>query len=139
MSWSERRANTKHSAIRVAAADAAAQAVLAYRRAGLRGAAMNASATIHGLATEAKAPKHLHTGGDDPSKFTDRQHEIISLAAQGLSNKEIADRARHVETLRRGPSLPRLPTRRSQHPRTADLDSQRRVNRPKVDPSLPVR
>jgi DNA-binding NarL/FixJ family response regulator len=27
-----------------------------------------------------------------PQPFTDRQREIISLAAQGLSNKEIADR-----------------------------------------------
>jgi DNA-binding NarL/FixJ family response regulator len=27
-----------------------------------------------------------------PQPFTDRQREIISLAAQGLSNKQIADR-----------------------------------------------
>ena len=47
--------------------DAAAQAVIAYQHAGLRGAS-----------TE--------------QPFTTRQREIISLAAQGLSNKEIADR-----------------------------------------------
>ncbi len=78
---------------RLAAADAAAHAVVAYQHAGLRGAALSASATAQRLATECQ-------GADTPAlraattaqPFTVRQREIISLAAQGLSNKQIADR-----------------------------------------------
>jgi DNA-binding CsgD family transcriptional regulator len=78
---------------RVAAADTAAQAVLAHRRAGLRGAAMNASATTQRLATECQgAQTPALRAAMTPQPFTDRQREIISLAAQGLSNTEIADR-----------------------------------------------
>jgi DNA-binding NarL/FixJ family response regulator len=76
-----------------AAADAAAQAVTVYQKAGLRGAAMTASATVERLAAEcqgAQTPALRAATTSQP--FTDRQREIISLAAQGLSNKEIADR-----------------------------------------------
>ena len=78
---------------RLAAADAAAQAAIAYRDAGLRGAAMTASTTAQRLAAEcqgARTPALRTATG--PQLFTDRQREIILLAAQGLSNKEIADR-----------------------------------------------
>jgi DNA-binding NarL/FixJ family response regulator len=78
---------------RLAAADAAAQAVTVYQKAGLRGAAMSASAIAQRLATEcqgAQTPASRAATTSQP--FTDRQREIISLAAQGLSNKEIADR-----------------------------------------------
>jgi DNA-binding CsgD family transcriptional regulator len=78
---------------RLAAADAAAQAVVAYQQAGLRGAAMNASAKVERLAAECPG---VHTpalrAAAAPQPFTNRQREIILLAAQGLSNKEIADR-----------------------------------------------
>ncbi len=78
---------------RLAAADAAAQAVAAYQHAGLRGAAMTASATTERLAAECQG---AHTPAlravTAPQPFTARQREIISLAAQGLSNKQIADR-----------------------------------------------
>ena len=78
---------------RLAALDAAAQAVITYRQAGLRGAAMNASATVERLAAECQG---VHTpalrAAAAPQPFTARQREIILLAAQGLSNKEIADR-----------------------------------------------
>jgi DNA-binding NarL/FixJ family response regulator len=77
----------------LAAADAAAQAVTAYQKAGLRGAAMTASATVERLAAEcqgAQTPALRAATTSQP--FTDRQREIISLAPQGLSNKEIADR-----------------------------------------------
>jgi DNA-binding NarL/FixJ family response regulator len=79
---------------RLAAADAAAQAVIAYQGAGLRGSALSAAATAQRLAAEcqdAKTPA-LRAAATEPQPFTARQLEIISLAAQGLSNKQIADR-----------------------------------------------
>ena len=78
---------------RIAAADAAAQAVVTYQNAGLRGAALSASGTAQRLAAEchgAQTPALL--AATTPQPFTARQSEIISLAAQGLSNKEVADR-----------------------------------------------
>ena len=78
---------------RLAAADAAAQAVAAYQHAGLRGAAMTASATTDRLAAECQgAQTPALRAVTAPQPFTARQREIISLAAQGLSNKQIADR-----------------------------------------------
>ena len=78
---------------RLAAADAAAHAVVACQQAGLRGAAMNASATVERLTVgygDARTPALLAVA--TPQPFTARQREIISLAAQGLSTKQIADR-----------------------------------------------
>jgi DNA-binding CsgD family transcriptional regulator len=78
---------------RLAAADTAAQAVVAYQDAGLRGAALSASAIAQRLATECQGAvtPALRTV-TTPQPFTARQREIISLAAQGLSNKQIAER-----------------------------------------------
>jgi DNA-binding NarL/FixJ family response regulator len=78
---------------RLAAADAAAQAVVVCQQAGLRGAAMTAGAIAHRLAVECQnARTPALRAATMPQPFTDRQREIISLAGQGLSNKEIADR-----------------------------------------------
>jgi DNA-binding NarL/FixJ family response regulator len=78
---------------RIAAADATAQAVVAYQNAELRGAAMSASATAQRLAAECQgAQTPALRAATMPQPFTARQREIISLAAQGLSNKQIADR-----------------------------------------------
>lgn len=78
---------------RIAAADAAAQAATAYENAGSRGAAMTASATARRLATECQgAQTPALRAVTTPQPFTARQREIISLAAQGLSNRDIADR-----------------------------------------------
>ncbi len=78
---------------RIAAADASAQAIVAYQHAGRRGAAMSASAAAQRLAAEcqgARTPALRAATTSQP--FTNRQREIISLAAQGLSNKQIAAR-----------------------------------------------
>lgn len=78
---------------RVAAADAAAQGVLAYQSAGLLGGAMGAFATAQRLAAECHgAQTPALRAATTPRPFTARQREIISLAAQGLSNREVADR-----------------------------------------------
>jgi DNA-binding CsgD family transcriptional regulator len=78
---------------RLAAADAAAHAVVAYQTAGLRGAALSASATVQRLAAQCHgAQTPALRAATTPQPFTARQSEIISLAAQGLSNKEVAER-----------------------------------------------
>jgi DNA-binding NarL/FixJ family response regulator len=77
----------------LAAADAAAQAAGVCQRTGHRGPAMTAGAIAARLATRCQsAQTPALRAATTPLPFTDRQREIISLAAQGLSNKEIADR-----------------------------------------------
>ena len=77
---------------RIAAADAAAHAVVAYRDCGSRGAALSASATAQRLATECQGAQTPALRAATTQSFTPRQREIIALAAQGLSNKEVANR-----------------------------------------------
>jgi DNA-binding CsgD family transcriptional regulator len=78
---------------RLAAADAAAQAVVAYQNAGQRGAALTASAIAQRLADDCGgASTPALRAAAMPLPITTRQREIIALAAQGLSNKQIADR-----------------------------------------------
>ena len=77
---------------RIAAADAAAHAVVAYRDCGSRGAALSASATAQRLAAECQGAQTPALRAATTQSFTPRQREIIALAAQGLSNKEVADR-----------------------------------------------
>lgn len=78
---------------RLAAADAAAHAVVAYQRAGLRGAALSASASARRLGDECQSPQTpALRDATMPQPFTARQTEIISLAAQGFSNQQIAER-----------------------------------------------
>jgi len=69
---------------RVAAADAAAQAVEAYQNAGLRGSALIVSATARRLAAECQgAQTPALRAATTPQPITARQREIITLAVQG--------------------------------------------------------
>lgn len=78
---------------RIAAADAASQAAVLFRRNGCRGAALTATATALRLAAETGAHTpalRANTTTSDP--LTARQREIIALVAAGLTNRQIADR-----------------------------------------------
>ncbi|HET9443287.1 MAG TPA: LuxR C-terminal-related transcriptional regulator, partial [Acidimicrobiales bacterium] len=77
----------------LAAADAAAQAAAAFSGQGRQGRRQVASAEAHRLAEAcegARTPAVAATAR--PLPLTNREWEIVSLAAQGLSNREIADR-----------------------------------------------
>jgi DNA-binding NarL/FixJ family response regulator len=75
------------------AADAAAQAAAAYTRHGQTGSAHTASTRAHRLA---QACEGAHTPAlaalAAPLPLTSREREIATLAAGGLSNRQIADR-----------------------------------------------
>lgn len=78
---------------RVAAADAAAQAATAYTRQGRRGPALTATATAGRLALEcggARTPALRQAL--QPSPLSTREREIVTLAAQGMTNRAIAER-----------------------------------------------
>ncbi|HEY5853563.1 MAG TPA: LuxR C-terminal-related transcriptional regulator [Aldersonia sp.] len=77
---------------RIAAADTAAQAAVVYREQGRRGAAMTATAVARRLAGETGADTPALRANTTSVPLTTRQREIISLAATGLSNREIAER-----------------------------------------------
>lgn len=75
------------------AADAAAQATAAHDRHGRRGSALSAAAQAHrlaGLCEGARTP--ALTAVDAPATLTGREREIVTLAAHGLSNRDIAHR-----------------------------------------------
>jgi DNA-binding CsgD family transcriptional regulator len=77
---------------RVAAADAAAQAAVALRERGLAGSAMTAAAVARRLAQACGSVTPAVRAAAMPNPFTQRQREIIALAAAGLTNRQIADR-----------------------------------------------
>ncbi|MFT4089005.1 MAG: LuxR family transcriptional regulator [Gordonia sp. (in: high G+C Gram-positive bacteria)] len=76
----------------VGAADAAAQAAAAYRREGRSGSALTAAERMRALAARTGAQTPAMAAAVDDDGLTDRQREIVRLAAKGLSNKEIAER-----------------------------------------------
>ncbi|PBC35518.1 helix-turn-helix transcriptional regulator [Rhodococcus sp. ACS1] len=77
----------------LSAMDAAAHAATTHRRHGRNGSALTAAARAQRLADAcdgARTP--ALTDALQPSPLTARQREIITLAAQGLTNNQIADR-----------------------------------------------
>lgn len=77
---------------RVAAADAAAHAAVALREKGLAGSAMTAAAVARRLSEACGSVTPAVRAAAMPTPFTQRQREIISLAAAGLTSRQIADR-----------------------------------------------
>lgn len=78
---------------RLAAADAAAHAATAHAKRGRRGSALTAAARAQQLATAcggARTPALREAF--QPSPLTAREREIVTLAAQGMSNRAIAER-----------------------------------------------
>ncbi len=76
----------------LAAADAAAQASNAYRRAGLRGSALTSCARADQFAKRCgDAVSPALAAAKVPLPFTRREHEIAKLLSHGLSNKDIAE------------------------------------------------
>ncbi|PBC35514.1 hypothetical protein CJ179_46390 [Rhodococcus sp. ACS1] len=77
----------------LSAGDAAAHAATAYRHQGRNGSALAAATRAQRLAgTCGGASTPALREAQQPSPLTARQREIITLAAQGLTNKEIADK-----------------------------------------------
>jgi DNA-binding CsgD family transcriptional regulator len=75
------------------AAEAAAEAARAYRRAGRPRQAAAAVARANALAARCEGARTPSLeGADDAVPLTRREHEIASLAAQGMPSKAIADR-----------------------------------------------
>ncbi|MFD9669995.1 LuxR C-terminal-related transcriptional regulator [Rhodococcus sp. NPDC059968] len=77
----------------LAAMDAAAHAATTYRRLGRNGSALTAAARAQHLADTCDgADTPALREANQPTTLTARQREVITLAAQGLSNKQIAEK-----------------------------------------------
>lgn len=76
----------------IAAADATAQASIALREHGRCGSSISAAAAARRLADSCGADTPAQRAVTAPTPLTDRQREIIALAATGLTNRQIAER-----------------------------------------------
>jgi DNA-binding CsgD family transcriptional regulator len=76
---------------RIAAADAAAQAALAFQAENLRGARLTASTRATQLVTECGAATPATSQAAAPLPLTAREREIAAMVREGLSNRQIAE------------------------------------------------
>ncbi|MBX7431511.1 tetratricopeptide repeat protein [Mycobacterium sp. Y57] len=76
----------------VAAIDAAAHASLAFHAQALRGSALRCSARADALARRSGATTPALRRASEPLPLTDREHEIVVLIGEGLTNRDIAGR-----------------------------------------------
>jgi len=74
------------------AADAAAQAAREHARTGHRGKELASSTRAHWLASQHGIRTPAVHSANQPLPITDREREIVLLAAAGLSNRQIAER-----------------------------------------------
>ena len=74
------------------AADAAAQAAREHARTGRRGKELECSTRAHWLASQHEIRTPAVHSVAQPLPITDREREIVMLAAAGLSNRQIAER-----------------------------------------------
>ena len=74
------------------AADAAAQAARAHAHGGHRGKELAASARAHWLAEQGDVHTPAIAATAQPLPITDREREVATLVAAGLSNRQIAER-----------------------------------------------
>jgi ATP/maltotriose-dependent transcriptional regulator MalT len=74
------------------AADAAAQAAREHARTGERGREVESSSRAHWLASQHEIRTPAVHSAAQPLPITDREREIVILAAAGLSNRQIAER-----------------------------------------------
>jgi DNA-binding CsgD family transcriptional regulator len=74
------------------AADAAAQAAREHARTGKRGKELESSTRAHWLASQHEIRTPAVHSAAQPLPITDREREIVMLAAAGLSNRQIAER-----------------------------------------------
>jgi DNA-binding CsgD family transcriptional regulator len=74
------------------AADAAAQAAREHARTGKRGKEIKSSTRAHWLASQHEIRTPAVHSAAQPLPISDREREIVMLAAAGLSNRQIADR-----------------------------------------------
>jgi ATP/maltotriose-dependent transcriptional regulator MalT len=74
------------------AADAAAHAAREHARTGHRGKELESSSRAHWVATQYEIRTPAVHSVDQPLPITDREREIVMLAAAGLSNRQIAEK-----------------------------------------------